>query len=182
VAGSIALEFRAGIEQAVLRLRELGHRKIGYVRGMFDETNKHRAYQAAMKAAGLKVGAGWVQPGYKSFSDGERAGRALFKRQVTAILAATDILALGVLHAACEEGVRVPEDLSVIGIDDLALSAHTSPALSSIGVPREHMARAAVDSLARAIQDRRDEQVKTTYSQTFHPQFVERRSLGPARH
>lgn len=177
VAASIFIDFRSGIEQAILRLRELGHRRIGYIRGMVDET-KHKAYQAAMKKAGLTVKPGWVHPGHKSFADGEKAARALLKRDVTAILCATDILALGVMHAAQEGGVRVPGDLSVIGMDDLALSAFTTPGLSSIGVPRQYVGEVAVESLARAIRDKREGQVKTSNLQTVHPQLVERRSIG----
>jgi len=180
VAGSIFIDFRSGIEQAILRLYELGHRKIGYIRGLVDET-KLKAYQAAMKKAGAEVETGWVHPGHKSFADGEKAARALLKRGVTAILCATDILALGVMHAAQESGVRVPEDLSVVGMDDLALSAFTTPGLSSIGVPREHVGRVTVESLTRAIRDKRDGQVKTSYFQTVHPQLVERKSIAPAR-
>jgi DNA-binding LacI/PurR family transcriptional regulator len=180
VAGSIFIDFRSGIEQAILRLRDLGHSRIGYIRGMIDET-KHKAYLAAMKKADLTVKPGWVHPGYKSFSDGEAAARVLVKRRVTAILCATDILALGVMHAAQEQGVRVPEDLAVVGMDDLALSAFTTPGLSSIGVPREHVGEVTVESLTRAIRDKRSGQVKTSYYQTVHPQLVERRSLGTDR-
>lgn len=178
VAGSIFIDFRSGIEQAILRLHELGHGKIGYIRGMADEA-KYKAYLAAIRKAGLLADAGFVHAGCKSFSDGEKAAHVLVKRGVTAILCATDILALGVLHAAQEQGVRVPDDLSVIGIDDLALSAFTSPGLSSIGVPREHVGKVTVESLTRAIRDKREGQVKTSYFQTVHPQLFERRSIGP---
>lgn len=180
VAGSVFIDFQQGIEQTIFRLQALGHSRIGYIRGMVDDT-KHRAYLEAMKKAGLKKKSAWVQPGYKSFSDGERAARTLLKQRVTAILCATDILALGVMHAAQEEGICVPEELSVVGMDDLAISAFTTPGLSSIGVPRDHLGRVAIETLTRAIRDRRHDPIKTFYSQIVRPQLVERRSLGIAR-
>lgn len=179
VAGSVFIDFRAGIEQAIVRLHELGHTKIGFIRGMVDDT-KHRAYLNAMKKAGVTPKAEWVQPGYKSFSDGENAAGHLLKAGVSAILCATDILALGVMHAAQQKKVRIPEDLSIIGMDDLALSAYTTPALSSIGVPRQQVGEVAVESLMRAIRDLRSKNARTSYFQTVHPLFVERRSVGPA--
>lgn len=177
VAGSIFIDFQKGIEQTISTLRDRGHSRIGYIRGMVDET-KHQAYLMAMEKAGLDLEPSWIHPGYKSFSDGERAVRALLKRRVTAILCATDILALGVMHAAQEDGVCLPEDLAVVGMDDLAVSAFTTPGLASIGVPRNHIAQASVETLTRAIRDKRCDQIKTTYSQTIHPQLVERHSLG----
>lgn len=179
VAGSVFIDFRAGIEQAILRLHKLGHTKIGYIRGMVDDT-KHKAYLNAMKKAGITPKAEWVQPGYKSFSDGEKAAGHLLKAGVSAILCATDILALGVMHAAEQKKVRIPEDLSIIGMDDLALSAYTTPALSSIGVPRQQVGEVAVESLMRSIRDIRNKNARTTYFQTVHPAFVERRSVGAA--
>lgn len=180
VAGSVFIDFQQGIEQAIFRLQALGHSRIGYIRGMVDDT-KHRAYLEAMTKVGLNGKPEWVHPGYKSFADGERAARALLKQHVTAILCATDILALGVMHAAQKEGVGVPGELSVVGMDDLAISAFTTPGLSSIGVPRDHLGRIAVETLTRAIRDGRHEPIKTFYSQSVHPQLVERGSLGPAR-
>lgn len=177
VAGSVFIDFREGIAGAIGRLQALGHEKIGYIRGLVDET-KHQAYLAAMKKGGLATKAAWVQPGFKSFSDGERAADKLIDAGVTAILCATDILALGVMHAANQRGVRIPQDLSVVGMDDLALSAYTSPGLSSIGVPRQQVGQVTVESLTRAIRDIRNNNARTSYFQTVHPQFVERGSVG----
>ena len=179
VAGSVFIDFRAGIAQAITRLHELGHTKIGFIRGMVDDT-KHRAYLHAMRKIGSAPRPEWIQPGYKSFSDGENAAGHLLRAGVSAILCATDILALGVMHAAQQKNVRIPADLSVVGMDDLALSAYTTPVLSSIGVPRQQVGEVAVESLMRAIRDRRSKNARTSYFQTVHPLFVERGSVGPA--
>lgn len=180
VAGSVFIDFRAGIRQAVTRLHELGHEKIGYIRGMVDDT-KYKAYLSTLKKLGITPDPQWVQAGYKSFSDGECAAQRLFQADVSAIICATDILALGVMHAANEAGISIPDQLSVVGMDDLALSAYTSPALSSIGVPREQVGKVAVESLARSIRDLRQENARTSYAQTVEPLFIERRSVGPRR-
>lgn len=93
-------------------------------------------YQQAAEAVGdgvpMRV---WEQPG-NSFADGRVAGRALLdvepQDRPTAVLACTDVLALGVLQAAAELGVRVPEDLSVVGFDDIEESHRASPPLTTV--------------------------------------------------
>jgi LacI family transcriptional regulator len=76
--------------------------------------------------------------------------------EVTAIFATHDILALGVLDAVKQAGRRVPQDVSVVGLDDIAQVGHAHPALTTVAIPKREMAQQAVDLLLRALAERRE--------------------------
>ena len=146
----IVIDFEPGIAQAVDHLVECGHRRIGYLRGAI-EGGKLAAIRKALEAHRLELVDDLVNSGSRTFDDGERAFTEWRGRGVTAVICATDILALGTLRAAAASGLRVPADFSVIGIDDLAIAAHSFPTLSSVGVPRSAIAQAAIAALRNSV-------------------------------
>ena len=134
VRGSLSVDQVAGARLATQHLVELGHREIVHITGPQDWIEalaRTRGYREALSAAGLQVRAPVV--GDWSAESGYRAGLELLgARDVTAVFAGNDQMALGLLHAARELGVDVPNELSVIGFDDIPEAAHFAPPLTTI--------------------------------------------------
>ncbi len=147
----VVIDFGPGIRAAVDHLVAHGHTRIGYFHGLVDD-GKFRALNSALASHDLTLAGRATGYGSKSFEDGERAFAAWRADGLTAVICATDILALGAMRSAAATGVRLPRDFSIIGIDDLAIAAHSVPTLSSIGVPRAAIARTAIDALLKSIK------------------------------
>jgi LacI family transcriptional regulator len=140
---------RAGAISAVEHLVGLGHRRIGYVGSSSMASGRYRGYQDALAAAGLPIDPDLVVVGELNRAGGFAAVDALFAlaERPTAIFAANDAVALGVIQAAHEWGVAVPEHLSVVGYDDVDLAAHSVPPLTTVAQPLAAMGQAAVELL-----------------------------------
>lgn len=132
-------------ELAVEHLLELGHRTVWHVSGdaYWVETEERRAsWQATLERHGAEVPP--VIPGDWTPESGYRAGRTIAAiPDATAVFASSDEMAFGVLRALHEAGKRVPEDVSVVSIDGIPLSAYASPALTTVKQPFEELGRAA---------------------------------------
>lgn len=143
----------AGARLAAQHLLELGHRRIGHVLGptesRADAAERRAGFLAALAGAGVPAPPEYLASGDYSEAGGARAGHALLSlpERPTAIFAANDASALGVLRAAQALGLRVPRDLSVVGFDDLPLAAHTRPALTTVRQPLHQMGAAGVGLL-----------------------------------
>lgn len=141
-----------GAYQAVHYLTDLGHRRIGYINAPSEFPYSHDRYQGycdALKDAGIYPNPVLLQWGHAEITTGRRCADALLSldEPPTAIFSANDDMAYGVLDAARVRGLRVPEDLSVIGFDDTSPSANTHPALTTIHQPFREMGQCAVELL-----------------------------------
>ena len=98
----------------------------------------------------------------------------------TAVMASNDLTAIGAMGAIAEAGLRVPQDISVVGYDDIQLSAFTMPPLTTVSLPRAEIANAAFRAL---LNDQRVDAKKTVQCEEnmIQPTFVRRKSTGPAR-
>ncbi len=139
-----------GGRTATRHLAELGHRRIGMVSGpehVLCCRARLDGYRSALELAGLAPDAGLVVRTGLSRHDGYRAAAQLLARvpRPTAIFAANDLQALGVYQAAREAGLRIPEDLSVVGFDDLPVVAWVDPPLTTVHQPLTEMAVAATE-------------------------------------
>ena len=153
---SIASDNEGGSRQAVEHLVALGHRRIGYIRGPQSFTaarTRLDGFRAACAAAGLDSAQTPVVR-----SDGQvEGGEAMTARMiveapwVTAIAGYNDLTAIGALRALRAAGRRVPEDVSVIGFDDIAAASWVVPGLTTISQQKGEMGRLAVDYLARTL-------------------------------
>jgi LacI family transcriptional regulator len=133
---------------ATQHLLELGHRRIAYLGGKPSACNRARlqGYRGAMDAAGVRVPKNYVREGNFEYRDGLREGAALLElaQPPTAIFAANDEMALGILEAARTRGIRVPDDLSVVGFDDTEVARVSSPPLTSVAQPLRRMGAVAL--------------------------------------
>jgi LacI family transcriptional regulator len=135
-------------------LLSLGHRRIGYIGGpataACNQARMH-GYRAAMEAEGAPVPEGYVLTGHFLFADGVSGGSALLDlaEPPTAVFAGSDETALGVVEAARARGLRIPEDLSVVGFDDTQVARMASPPLTTVRQPLREMGRTAVRTALR---------------------------------
>jgi LacI family transcriptional regulator len=135
-------------------LASLGHRRIAFIRGNVQHKavgGRYLGYVDGLKASGLSLDEALVEQGDNSFASGEAAGRRLLELEVppTAIFAANDDMAAGVIRAAALLGVSIPGRLSVAGCDDIALASQLCPTLTTIRQPLETMAEHAALALIR---------------------------------
>lgn len=153
ITGVGATNFAGGLA-ATQHLLALGHRRIGYVGGSPSAASNQarmHGFRAAMEAAGEPVPDGYVRAGQFRFSDGVAGGGALLAlpEPPTAVFAACDESAVGVVEAARVRGLRVPEDLSVIGFDDTPLARYCAPPLTTVRQPLREMGGLAVRTALR---------------------------------
>ena len=168
--------------QAVARLLELGHTRVAFMgaNNRFISTRCRRdGYRAALQAWGLPLREEyevWASADY-SFSSGVEATKRLLDLpdRPTALFCISDVLALGALQAARERGLRVPEDLSVVGFDDVEYAVMFQPHLTTIRQPGYELGRAAGEMLLKQIQGGAGGQVR------YLPhQLIERDSTAAA--
>ncbi|MEV5747342.1 LacI family DNA-binding transcriptional regulator [Actinoallomurus sp. NPDC052308] len=135
---AVAVDFEAGVASICRHLRELGHRRVAYLRGPARAWSE-RARQRALRAAGgpdLEI----VQiPCGSSSVDGHSAADAALATGATAIMAFSDYVALGALARFDELGVSVPDEISLTGFDDIALSRLVSPRLTTVTVNKQDL-------------------------------------------
>ena len=146
---SVNVDNRAGVRLALDHVFALGHRRIAFVEGrrLGDIRERRLAFISHAHHLGLEIPPSHIQHGLNTPDAGEAALRSLIAlpEPPTAIVAATDVLAFGVLHAAHELGIRVPADLSVVGFDDIPIARHSVPALTTVRMPIAEMVAAAVE-------------------------------------
>ncbi|WP_326761767.1 LacI family transcriptional regulator [Streptomyces phaeochromogenes] len=166
-----------GLRQTVEYLAALGHRHLAYVQGsQHSWSNSHRVDLARVQAEriGLELEVlGWQS---ETVAGGTAAAAGVIASGASAVIAHNDLVALGVIAGARQLGVRVPDDLSVVGIDDMPLAATAYPALSTIAVPMDRAGALSLEMLAQAIADEHREP-RTLRLPT---QLVVRGSTGPA--
>jgi LacI family transcriptional regulator len=147
-----ATNFAGGLA-ATRHLLGLGHRRIAYINGeptsMYNQARLH-GYRAALEAAGVEAPPEYVRDGGAHYEDGVAGGAVLdLPDRPTAVFAATDELAAGVIEAARTRQLRVPEDVSVVGFDDTGVARLLSPPLTTVRQPLREMGRVAVLSALR---------------------------------
>jgi LacI family transcriptional regulator len=167
----------AGMALVVDHLVGLGHRRVALVNGD-AELETARAREAGAVAALARHGLEPVARSAGAFTleSGDEQGRALFERALspTAVVAANDLLAMGVLAAASRAGLAVPGDVSVTGYDDIAYAAFTSPPLTTVRQP----ARAMGEEAVRLLLARLEGDESPPRRQVVEPELKPRASTG----
>ncbi len=151
----IGVDFAAAMYQATRHLLSLNHTRIGHLatpRTSEISDSRFRGIESALREAGLTLRPEWcpiVPPG-SEVDGGFQAMRGLLELppedRPTAVLAFNDIIAVGALHAINACGLRVPQDISIVGVDDISIAAHVCPPLTTIGQPKYRMGKLAVQT------------------------------------
>jgi LacI family transcriptional regulator len=154
----VTVDDHAAVGDLIAHLLALGHRDIAHISGHPDHGASQwrlQGYHDAMRQAGIAVREDWVVQGEFTFESGMAGARRLLElaQRPTAIFAANDDMAAGVLRVAAERGFAVPFDLSVCGFDDTPISRHVSPALTTVRQPTRDMGRVAALELFREIRE-----------------------------
>lgn len=145
----------AGAKMAVEHLIQLGHTAIGHVAGSPEVSHgrdRENGYREAMKNAGLEIQPTWVAQAHFDFEQAEKATQELLNAGVTAIFCASDVMAYGVMKALRDLNRRVPDEISVVGMDDLEMSGWLNPALTTVRYDIRSMAEAATLYAIKRIQ------------------------------
>ena len=157
--GLFALNFDnfEGGRLATQHLLALGHRRIAFIAGdpqHPDSNERHRGYSAALEAAGIAYDPELVVPGLYHEESGLLAVEQLLTlgRRFTAIFAANDQMALGAALGLHRRSLRVPDDVSVVGFDNLPSSAYTLPPLSTVQHPAEELGRLAASAMLQLLR------------------------------
>ncbi len=177
---NISIDYAAGIDAAVEHLRGLGHTSIGFISGPMDLTSarvRRKAFIASMKRKGLNPNQSLIEEGNHRMDGGHEAMARLLRndRCPTAVMASNDMTAIGAMGAIFEHGLKIPRDISVIGFDDIAISAFTQPALTTVQLSRAEIAKLAF----RALYSIREAATAKGAEYSIEPTLVERKSTGP---
>jgi LacI family transcriptional regulator len=153
---TISVDNRRGGEMAVQHLIEQGCRRIGLISGPADwwETSERQAgWRDALEQAGLEVANRRIVPTDWSVEGGDRAMQRLLEQspEIDAVFASSDDIALGAIAAASRAGRRIPDDLALVGFDNIPQAAYFQPPLTTIDQPLTRTGRAAVDRLIERI-------------------------------
>jgi DNA-binding LacI/PurR family transcriptional regulator len=148
----LKVDYHHGIRQGVQHLAALGHRSIGFVAGpvrLHSAQSRLAAFRKALEECGIPVAEKRIIEGDHTMEGGMMAAEQMIasKDLPTAIMCSNDMLAIGVLHKLMRSGLRVPDDVSIIGFDDIHMAAMMMPALTSIQMSRTDIASAAVSAL-----------------------------------
>ncbi len=178
---SVMIGNMAGSRAAVRHLINLGHKRIAYIGdsyGFQSDTERFAGYRAALEAARIPFKAELVGHG-----DGKAEAAILAMNQLlnlsdlpTAVCCYNDMTALGAIHAIHSHGLRVPDDISVTGFDDLFFASYTQPPLTTVSQPMHRMGELAMESLLRLMAGE-----KMVGTVMVDPELVVRKSTAAPR-
>lgn len=172
----VSIDHRQGAYLATKYLIDKGHKKIGCITGaMTSYTARRRlqGYEEAMRDAGLEVKDEWKYNGDYQFESGCSGGKELLKTDITAVFTSNDVMAYGFYRAAKEANCRIPEDVSVVGFDDLAFSGMLDVGLTSVKQSVEMLAKKATECLFKEITERKFVHIDVK----LQPVIIERESV-----
>ncbi len=179
---NIVVDYEKGIRQGVEHLLALGHRRIAYISGpphLKSAARRRDAFTRMMKKYrdSLHTTPSIFEGDFKT-EGGQKAARQILRLDPlpTAIVSANDLMAIGALRELKNAGLRVPEDMSVIGFDDILFASLADPPLTTIALPRAEIGRAAIEALIQTIAA--DGNLGRKFKVKTH--LVTRGSTGPA--
>ncbi len=184
---SVTVDNEVGGYAALEHLHSLGHRKVAFIRGpktLADSSPRWRGIRNCAKARGVELDARLIvdlpdsRDPLSSFEAGQKLTADLLKekRPFTALLAFDDMTAFGAIRALSQAGLRVPEQCSVMGFDDVALSALYTPPLTTIRQPMEAMGAAAVEIVLEGIKSVLEKREVAAHHRKMEPELVVRQS------
>lgn len=181
---NIRIDYEHGIKQAVQHLSELGHEKIAFVAGparVKSAVARKQAFVRAMRQLGLKVDRRFLATGDHTSNGGMIALESLLSLQQrpTAVLCSNDLTAIGVMRHAHKAGLKIPEDLSVIGFDNIWLSDFLVPPLTTVQMSQTELAEVAFHALLTEAQ--REEHPAAGSQYTLTTSLLLRSSTAPVR-
>ncbi|EGU36086.1 substrate-binding domain-containing protein [Vibrio scophthalmi] len=160
-------------------LIECGHHEIGCITGplnRYQAQMRYEGYKRALNEEGLEFHPSWIIESNFECDGGYEAFNRMYQKGPlpSAIFVCNDMMAMGVINAANEKGIAIPEELSIIGYDDIQIAKFMSPSLTTIHQPKYRLGQAAVETLLRKLDNSCDE----TQVIQLEPTLVERSSVA----
>ncbi|MBN1430283.1 MAG: LacI family DNA-binding transcriptional regulator [Anaerolineae bacterium] len=182
---NIRLEFEIGIREAVDYLIQLGHRRFAHVTGPLDlwtSELRRNAFLGALGQHGIDSSEVTVIEGNFQIDGGRRALHQLLEtsNRPTAIFAANDLTALGILWEARKYSLQIPEDLSVVGLDDISLAGQITPPLTTVALPGYSIGSLAMQMLIELINSGEEPGIQSWNQQRLTTSLVIRESTAAA--
>ncbi len=177
---TVAVDSALAMRRATEHVIRLGHRRIGFIHyrqvSSLGIGGRFKGFRSALEAAGIPVDPRRVRSGNFSAESGYEAMISLLSEpeRPTAIVTGNDTIAIGAMAAVSESGLRVPDDVAVVGFDDIPLARYASPALTTVRVPASEMAAVCGDMILDLIETGWLDPLK----RWFPAELVVRRSCG----
>lgn len=151
----VSIDFYQAGTLAAEHLLGLGHRRLAIIVDEPLQTKRLEGFRATLRKANVPLPPEMIQQGNSTLESGYRAAKHLFEQEIhpSAIFATNDWMAIGAMRATHELGLQIPRDLSVIGLDDIVVAAHYHPPLTTIAIPKQHLAREATELLLQQIEE-----------------------------
>lgn len=158
---SVLVDDVVGAYMATQHLLELGHTAVAFLAGpttSYSGGRRLQGYQQALTEAGIECQPGWIQYCSPTVIGGESTSHSLLANhpEISALFCYNDLVAIGALRDCAAVGRSVPEDVAIVGFDDITMAALVSPSLTTCHVPREDMGSQAVSMLLNCINDELD--------------------------
>jgi LacI family transcriptional regulator len=176
---AVLVDNRRGTREATEHLLKLGHRQIAFIGGpptLPDATERRAGYEQALTTAGIAVTPALIHDGGFRAEGGATAVDALLEQGVpfTAIVAANDLMAIGAMQRLRRRGRRIPEDVAIVGFDDITFASLVEPRLTTVAQPKYRMGRLAMERLLDLLAggDRKPRRI------VLEPKLVVRDSCG----
>lgn len=154
---ALILNYESGIIEVFERLRQCGKKRVAFLAGLSKDfianDNRYLSYNKCVDAFGFVRDDGYViygnYPEEDAFSVGRKSVRELLAagKSVDCVLCLNDVVAIGALHELWKQGVRIPDDVSVVGCDNILMSSYTTPPLASFDIGIEQQAHAFIESM-----------------------------------
>jgi LacI family transcriptional regulator len=162
VVGTIKIDFKTGITQAVEHLIKLDHQRFAHVSGpleLWTAQTRCDIFLDALTENGIDSSSCIVQEGNLRIDGGRKSLGCILETSPlpTAIFAANDLTALGILWEARERGLQVPQDFSIVGLDGIELTAHTTPSITTVALPRYEIGSLAMNMMLNLILPKEDQ-------------------------
>ena len=178
----IVVDFHHGMTQIVGHLKELGHRNVGFIggnEGLATSRDRRNSFLDAVVSCGLSSQDSWIVEGNFRISGGAEGMETILRQEKrpTAVVTANDLTAFGALRKAHEMGLRIPEDISVTGCDDVEMSDVVYPPLTTLRISRKQYAQMLFDALQMGARD------LSQFGKVFSlpMKLVVRQSTGPVQ-
>ena len=152
----VLIDYVKGMRQAVDHVLSLGHKRLGFISGPLDlqsARTRRQAFLDGMRARGIRPDPKLIREGAHTAESGQHTMAALMRhpQRPTAVVCSNDWTAIGALHALDAAGLRVPEDVSLVGFDDIPLASYATPPLTSVRLSAADVGSTAFDALFKLI-------------------------------
>ena len=181
----ILVDYISAMSKATQHLLDLDHSRIAYLAGPIQSEaskERRRGIELTLLKAGYYLKPEWTPSSYPNEVGGFQAMSSILSQPrstwPSAVIAYNDVMALGALQAIRTKGLRIPEDISVIGVDDILMAAHTIPPLTTVQQPKAYMGKLAMQTLRRIL---REEVVSSNGYILVESPLVVRNSTAPYR-